>query len=850
VRRGTILGAIVIAFVIGIGPAVGAAPDGSGPWADFVVDFDQGLANNVAGNMTPPGPVLPERSDPTQALGLAESPPGPDPSPPSPPTWVSLGFGGRIDLGFVNPICNAPGVDLAIEVREITLEPFPDEKAQIYVSEDGVTYAFAGTVTKDGFVSMPPGITVANFVRVVDFSNPADFSGVPFADGFDLDGVRAMSSSCPSGKIEICKAATNGMAYKPFQFSLNGGPPFTVKGGRCTGSITTMPGLNVVEELPSTPPTDVSAVSVRPSARLISQDLPGRKVTVKVVSGSTAASETRVTFTDEPAGGATGDLKICKLSETPAFWGRLFSFRINGGPLVSTEASPAFASPSTWSCRLVGTFQTGSRVTVQEQIPAGAIIDFIDTDPADRLVDFNKDTGTLVLDIGGGTNIALFDNEAVAPDQGGFIEVCKDAARVGPNFTPDPAVVGPFTFTVSPLDGTPFDLTTYPGQCTAALPVPAGLVRVTEHAQPDVALVDVLTDPDTALLDSNLINRTADVEVPASTDPNQETQVHFVNAHDRSQLKLCKALGPNSSVLSGQTFTLTANGVPYPVVASSLGTQCVNAGNYPVGSIVTVGELAPGPFIDSSGGGTITIQSGIANSFTVTNTAKGLLEICKDPVPGIITQPTFRFRVDGGGYISVRAGNCTQPMRVAVGNHTVQEVVDPNYELDSSATGNGITVTTGREVSRDVPNRTVTVFVPYGTEPETVVTFTNRIRQGSFKICKSLGANSASLANMDFRFTWSTQTGQSSTAFVVLKPGACSNFLGPFPILKPDGTKNVVFVDEDDAPTTGVWYVEDIQYSGSGMQVSESSGPTGNGNFEFELGPGQNNTVTYFDKAG
>ncbi len=52
----------------------------------------------------------------------------------------------------------------------------------------------------------------------------------------------------------------------------------------------------------------------------------------------------------------------------------------------------------------------------------------------------------------------------------------------------------------------------------------------------------------------NLINRTADVELPASDSSHDETQVHFFNQTQRAQLKICKTLGPGSSDLIGQKF--------------------------------------------------------------------------------------------------------------------------------------------------------------------------------------------------------------------------------------------------------------------------------------------------------
>ncbi len=842
-RRGTILAAVVIAYLGVVGPALAAPPDGAaGPWADYVVSANQGIANPVGG-------FLPNRSDPSAALGPAESPPGDEVVIPT-GSFYSMGFGGSLTLGFENPICNQPGVDLAIEVREITKLPYPVERAQVYVSEDGVTFLLAGTVSRDDTVAMPAGITVANFVRLVDVNALADYAFDPNADGFDVDGVRALNTTCPTGKIEICKAASNGNTNRPYQFTLNGGAPFTVRGGRCSGPITTRPGLNTVVELQSVPPTDVSAISVRPSNRVISQDLPNRTAVVKVITGSTAASETKVTFTNQPAGGTTGDLKICKVSESPQYWGRQFSFRVNNGPLFSTEANPAFDPPGSWTCRLAGTFAVGSKVTVKEEIPAGAEVAFIDSDPADRLVDFDTNAGTATVTIGSGATIVLYDNEPIPPAQAGYIEVCKDAELIayaeGPTdggrlpmrYEPDPYVKGPFTFTISPPDGSSFDVEVGVGQCTAPLLVAAGVVRVTEHAKANHTLVDVYTIPEDRLLASNLINRTADVEVPVSPNVNDESQVHFVNRRDRGQLKICKALGPGSEALSGMRFEFwiaqlgdaslmnsVANWTEITALAGS--TQCRIVGDYPVGNQVTVDESDPGEYVDVAGEVTaanpLTIAPGI-NTVTITNTAVGLLEICKAAVPDLRVQPTFRFRVNNGGIISIRAGTCKPPMRVAVGEYTIVEMAEMNYELDPNAPGGGIVVTPpGQEVSKNLALRTVRVRVDYGAGGETRVDFYNRIKRGQVKICKQVSPGSMDALGMtNFTYTYFANGEQSTAVGQSIRHGECVLITDPrtggpreFPILQPGGQPTTVTIDEDQA-TFGSGIVVAFTYQGSG----------------------------------
>src|ERR1700722_2761947 len=99
-------------FVI-FSPAFAAAPDGLGPWADTVVSFHQGLQKNGL-------PVAAARSNPNAAVGVAENTPMVDSS------FVSLGFGGNIVLGFDN------GISSGAMVVEATNEPgYPIETAKV-----------------------------------------------------------------------------------------------------------------------------------------------------------------------------------------------------------------------------------------------------------------------------------------------------------------------------------------------------------------------------------------------------------------------------------------------------------------------------------------------------------------------------------------------------------------------------------------------------------------------------------------------------------------------------------------------------------------------------------------------
>jgi hypothetical protein len=709
-------------------------------------------------------------------------------------------------------------------------------------------------------------------------------------------GVLAVGAQAASAQvIEICKSSANGMSGRSFQYSITGGASVTVNGGRCSGPITVAGAQVTITEAQSNPATDVAAVTVRPSLRKLSENLPGRSVTV--TTGASTASETLVTFTNQPAGGNYGTLKVCKLTETPAYLGRLFSFSANGGPLVSTEANDALGDPANWSCRILGTFQVGSNVTVHEAIPAGTEVQFIDSDPATALADFNTSSGDALVTVGAGVTVVLYDDEPLPPTGTGWLEICKDRAVLG-HYQLDPDVHGVFHFTVTDAAGATYTKDVYVDQCSEPFQVAAGIAEVTEGPSPGYDLVDVATIPSDRLLTTNLINRTADVEVPASDSPNDETQVHFFNQTQRGQLKICKALGPGSSDLIGQRFyfDIYGDGIQEQGVwiTAAAQTQCVIVGNFPIGSTIdveeTCGVLTAGlldggdcnQFIDVSGEGEITIAPGI-NTKTITNTARGLLEICKAPIRTTRTvilgngpvaappaQPTFHFRVDGGGVINVRAGTCSLPMRVSVGTHTVTENAEQNYELDPYAPGNGITVNPAdREISRNLATRTVTVNVPYGPNGETLVTFYNRVKLGQVKICKQIpltsqDALSGKLFDYDLYFGdgSGSPTGYTKITLGPIYPGECTSFSPSFPVIYPNGRMAAVGVVERPDNTNTTYDVVSIALTSGTRGLCSPGDPNADpvicnqipnpnlaaGIVDFYLGPGPN-VITYTNKS-
>lgn len=166
-------------------------------FADAVVSFSQGVRKNGTA-------VLPDRSDPTDALYAPQSDGTPFDNPTIAGSFVSLGFAGaqaglrQIVLSFDdNVIVDGSGDDL--KVWEVTGgTSYPDEHVMIEVSQNGTDwFVVAPDVTRDATVDLGvSGLAWARFVRLTDVTNPAAFEAA--ADAYDLDAVSALNCEAPN----------------------------------------------------------------------------------------------------------------------------------------------------------------------------------------------------------------------------------------------------------------------------------------------------------------------------------------------------------------------------------------------------------------------------------------------------------------------------------------------------------------------------------------------------------------------------------------------------------------------------------------------------------------------------
>jgi predicted ribosomally synthesized peptide with SipW-like signal peptide len=149
----------------------------------YVVAYDQGTRKNGT-------PVLPERSDPNAVLQQSG--------------FFSLGFksgqteGGWITVKFEYPIQRGETFDVIAITEETNGLSYPEEKANVYVSQDGSSWTCVGIASNkdnaDGqqafsTFQIPSELEWAQYVKLVDITDPGPHKSD--ADGYDVVSVVA-----------------------------------------------------------------------------------------------------------------------------------------------------------------------------------------------------------------------------------------------------------------------------------------------------------------------------------------------------------------------------------------------------------------------------------------------------------------------------------------------------------------------------------------------------------------------------------------------------------------------------------------------------------------------------------
>ena len=605
----------------------------------------------------------------------------------------------------------------------------------------------------------------------------------------------AHANNVGPGTIEVCKAAKNGMAGLPFQFKLNGGAPFTVTGGSCSGPMAAPAGNNTVVE------TQQAGLEVQKiKAKKVSENLATGTVVVKVKAGSTPANESLVTFTNRrnPAVG----LKVCKVTTDVTLQGDSFSFTENGGPAYSVKAG----TPASPICSDVHKYALDTQVNIAELAVPNTLVSNITVSDG-RGSNIDTANRTVTATIGAGVTVVTYTNIVAPVPQFGYIEVCKsagDAFVIGDTIG-GAYVTGSFDFTIT-APGFTATRSVLVGQCSEPIQVPAGNVSVTEAARFPYYVSNIWVDPSNRLVTKNLANGTVTVVVPKG-DTNDETLVTYENSTRTGLIKVCKTLAANSGALAGTTFNFEVydrngkHGIDVTAGAAGSTTCVIDPHPLPLGSAVEIEEVSVdnvrvtavsvSPASQNTGSAppiaNLLVGAGITTA-TFTNQAWGTVEICKTALDRSTETRTFQFSVNGGPAISVHAGQCSQPIPVPAGTATVYELGLTNFHL-VTVTANG-PAGENRIVSGFNP---VTVSTPFGgVENETLVTFSNAVNTGQLKICKV--SSETTLQDVYFDFVY---VGDGVQGEVLLKPGQCSALSPPRPVVDANGDRPPIYVTEN-----------------------------------------------------
>lgn len=155
-----------------------------GVWTASVVSSSQGVKKDNSAITDP------NRTDPTKATGVADWVIG------TGTNFFSLGKNGTITLAFATVVFDEAGPDISIHEATNGRVTYPEEKALVEVSFDGLSWFSVGTASSepgvggDGvmlFDISPTGLTSVKYVRLTETT---DFtSHTNDSDGFDLDAV-------------------------------------------------------------------------------------------------------------------------------------------------------------------------------------------------------------------------------------------------------------------------------------------------------------------------------------------------------------------------------------------------------------------------------------------------------------------------------------------------------------------------------------------------------------------------------------------------------------------------------------------------------------------------------------
>lgn len=431
-----------------------------------------------------------------------------------------------------------------------------------------------------------------------------------------------------------------------------------------------------------------------------------------------------------PPSSTPGQVQVCKVAGSGVNVGTNFAFAVSANGSTQNYTVAAGAGP-TGTCASVGTFATGTTVTVTEGAQAGVNTSSIIVAPAGAQQGTsdlaNRSASAIVGN--GATTLTFTNTTGVAGGGNGTIVVCKVA---GTGLTAG----GSYSFSVGGQTVTVAAGAGPTGTCSAPVTVAAGSVSVSENSVVGTVVEAIGGTP--APTNVNLASRSATVQVTQG----QQSTITFTNAvvssANTGSLVICKVAGTGVNTgtsfsfgFAGLTTTVAAGAGPTGTCSSTLqlapGTVTVTE-NAVAGTVPTSITGTPNPTNVSlaTRSATIQITQGQQSTITFTNAGvtasnTGSLVICK--VGGTGVTPGTNFTFSFAGFTATVAagagpnGTCSSPMQLAPGALTVSE---------NASAGTSVSTITGTPVAPtnvNLAGRSATVQIASGQE--TRITFTN-----------------------------------------------------------------------------------------------------------------------------
>lgn len=176
----SILKKLVAAAIVTIGALAAVSS------ANAAMVYANSWQNYNPGTQKDGNPLRVDRTNPANALGATDG------------DFVSLGFGGSLELGFGTTF-GASTMVIETTFGNQTPGTYP-EVAEVWVRDaiDAVWYLAGQVQVNGGTLSLYGfGNEIFDLMRIVDISNPADFI-YAIDDGYDIDSVKVLAVAEPA----------------------------------------------------------------------------------------------------------------------------------------------------------------------------------------------------------------------------------------------------------------------------------------------------------------------------------------------------------------------------------------------------------------------------------------------------------------------------------------------------------------------------------------------------------------------------------------------------------------------------------------------------------------------------